>query len=64
MCLVIIFVTDGVSKTETGQAQERYLLIVHQMARAEGVTEDLKRHSQLDWVQPAILVHDTLDISS
>lgn len=33
------------------QAQERYLLIVRQMAKAEGVTEDLKRRSQLDWVK-------------
>lgn len=33
------------------QAQERYLLIVRQIAEAEGVTEDLKRRSQLDWVK-------------
>lgn len=33
------------------QAQERYLLIVKQMAMAEGVTEDLKRRSQMDWVK-------------
>ena len=33
------------------QAQERYLLIIKQMAKAEGVTEDLKRRSQLDWVK-------------
>ena len=33
------------------QAQERYLLIVKQMAKAEGVTEDLKQQSQMDWVK-------------
>ena len=33
------------------QAQDRYRLIVRQMADAEGVTEDLKRRSQWDWVR-------------
>ena len=33
------------------QAQDRYRLIVRQMAAAEGVTEDLKRRSQLEWVR-------------
>ena len=33
------------------QAQDCYLLIVRQMAEAEGVTEDLKRRSQWDWVR-------------
>ena len=33
------------------QAQNRYRLIVRQMAEAEGVTEDLKRRSQWDWVR-------------
>ncbi|MCM1025325.1 MAG: TnpV protein [Roseburia sp.] len=33
------------------QAQDRYLLIVRQMAEAEGVTEDLKRRSQWAWVR-------------
>ena len=33
------------------QAQDRYRCIVHQMMEAEGVTGDLKRCSQWDWVQ-------------
>ncbi len=33
------------------QAQDRYRLIVRQMAEAEGVTEDLKRRSQWDWIR-------------
>ena len=33
------------------QAQDRYRLIIRQMAAAEGVTEDLKRRSQLEWVR-------------
>ena len=33
------------------QAQDRYRLIVRQVAEAEGVTEDLKRHSQWDWIR-------------
>ncbi len=33
------------------QAQNRYRLIVRQMAETEGVTEDLKRHSQWAWVR-------------
>lgn len=33
------------------QAQDRYQLIVRQMADAEGVTEDLKRRSQWEWVK-------------
>lgn len=33
------------------QAQNRYRLIVQQMANAEGITEDLKRRSQWEWVQ-------------
>ena len=32
------------------QAQDRYRLIIRQMA-AEGVTEDLKRRSQWEWVK-------------
>ena len=32
------------------QAQDRYRLIIRQMA-AEGVTDDLKRRSQLEWVR-------------
>ena len=32
------------------QAQDRYRLIIRQMA-AEGVTEDLKRQSQWEWVR-------------
>ena len=33
------------------QAQDRYRLIIRQMAAAEGVTEDLKRRSQWEWVR-------------
>ena len=33
------------------QAQNRRRLIIKQMAAAEGVTEDLKRRSQLEWVK-------------
>ena len=32
------------------QAKDRYRLIVRQMAENEGVTEDLKRRSQWEWV--------------
>ena len=33
------------------QAQDRCRLIIRQMATAEGVTEDLKRQSQWEWVR-------------
>ena len=33
------------------QVQDRYRLIIRQMAAAEGVTEDLKRRSQWEWVK-------------
>ena len=33
------------------QARGRYQLIVRQMAESEGVTEDLKRQSQWDWIR-------------
>ena len=33
------------------QAQDRYRLIIRQMAAAEGVTEDLKRWSHWEWVK-------------
>ena len=33
------------------QAQNRYRLIIRQMATTEGVTEDLKRQSQWEWVK-------------
>jgi hypothetical protein len=33
------------------QAQDRCRLIIRQMAAAEGVTEDLKRRSQWEWVR-------------
>ena len=33
------------------QAQNRCWLIIRQMAAAEGVTEDLKRRSQWEWVR-------------
>lgn len=33
------------------QAQDRYRHIVRQMMEAEGVTEDMKRRSQIEWVR-------------
>ena len=33
------------------QAQDRYRLIIRQMATAEGVTEELKRRSQWEWIK-------------
>ena len=33
------------------QAQDRYRLIVRQMMEGEGVTEDVKRRSQWEWVK-------------
>lgn len=33
------------------QAQDRCRLIIRQMAAAEGVTEELKRLSQLEWIK-------------
>ena len=33
------------------QAQDHYRLIIRQMAAAEGVTEDVKRRSQWEWVK-------------
>ena len=33
------------------QAQNRYRRIVRQMVEAEGVTEDMKRQSQMEWVR-------------
>ena len=33
------------------QAQERYQLIIKQMSVTEGVTEELKRRSQLEWIK-------------
>lgn len=33
------------------QAQDRYRRIVRQMVEAEGVTEDMKRRSQMEWVR-------------
>ena len=33
------------------QAQDRYRFIVQQMVETEGVTEDLKRQSQWEWVK-------------
>ena len=33
------------------QAQDRYRLIIRQMMEGEGVTEDLKRRSQWEWVK-------------
>ena len=33
------------------QAKERCRVLIQQMAAAEGVTEDLKRRSQWEWVK-------------
>ena len=33
------------------QARDRYRRIVRQMMEAEGVTEDMKRQSQMEWVR-------------
>lgn len=33
------------------QAQDRYRFIIQQMAENEGVTEDLKRRSQWEWIK-------------
>ena len=33
------------------QAQNRYRLIIHQLTESEGVTEDLKRQSQREWIR-------------
>ena len=33
------------------QAQERYRLIIQQIAAAEGVNDELKCHSQWDWIR-------------
>jgi len=33
------------------QAQDRYERIIRQMMESEGITEDLKRRSQMDWVR-------------
>ena len=40
------------------QAQNRYRLIIRQMATAEGVTEELKRRSQWEWVRAMNSIHD------
>ncbi len=32
------------------QAQDRYELIIEQMKKAEGITEELKNHDQMAWV--------------
>lgn len=34
-----------------GQANNRYHLIIKQMATAEGMTEDMKRQSQWEWIR-------------
>ena len=40
------------------QAQERLPLIVEQMKAAEGVTEELKRTCQMEWVQRCNNIHN------
>lgn len=37
------------------QAQDRYRRIVRQMMEAEGVTKDMKRRSQMEWVRRTVL---------
>lgn len=44
------------------QAQDRYRLIIRQMA-AEGVTEDLKRQSQWEWVRAMNIIVDRAEES-
>ena len=45
------------------QAQDRYRLIIRQMAAAEGVTEDLKRQSQWEWVRAMNIIVDRAEES-
>ena len=40
------------------QAQERLDTIMEQMKAAEGVTEELKRTSQMEWVQRCNTIHN------
>ena len=40
------------------QAQERLATIMEQMKAAEGVTEELKRTSQMEWVQRCNNIHN------
>ena len=41
-----------------GQAQERLDLIMEQMKATEGVTEELKRTQQMEWVQRCNNIHN------
>ena len=43
------------------QAQERLDTIMEQMKAAEGVTEELKRTSQMEWVQRCNNIHNRAD---
>ena len=45
------------------QAQDRYRLIIRQMATAEGITEDLKRRSQWEWVRAMNSIVDRVEES-
>ena len=45
------------------QAQDRYRLIIRQMTTAEGVTEDLKRRSQWEWVRAMNSIMDRAEES-
>ena len=40
------------------QAQERLDTIIEQMKATEGVTEELKRNSQMEWVQRCNNIHN------
>ena len=45
------------------QAQDRYRLIIRQMTTAEGVTEDLKRRPQWEWVRAMNSIMDRAEES-
>ena len=45
------------------QAQNRHRLIIRQMAAAEGVTEDLKRRSQWEWIRAMNSIADRAEES-
>ena len=45
------------------QAQDRYRLIIRQLAAAEGVTEELKRRSQWEWVRAMNSIVDRVEES-
>ena len=40
------------------QAQDRLQVIIHQMQKAESVTENLKEDNQWEWVQRMSIIHN------